>query len=256
MSDQSPQDTLTQTLIQSLSQLCVAEGVILDPGILLRSGEHFRELMKWNQTHNLTRISEPHEAAAFHYFDSLLPFNYIDEKMPQWESLLDVGSGAGFPGFIAALKYPTREIILLDASRKRCSFLRNTARLLGTSNIDVRHGRIEESAQTADLVCSRATFRWGKQVRVNTGGGSRERGAQDLLDRLAGQVKPGGGLALWVGEAPSSKDWAGAVERWGFSSPKRWPYAIPLHGIPAKPLDSSPSETAATGRALAFALRQ
>lgn len=252
MPSQSPQETL----VQSLSQLCVAEGVIVDPGILFRSGDHFRELMKWNQTHNLTRISEPHEAAAFHYFDSLLPFSYIDEKLPQWESLLDAGSGAGFPGFIAALKYPTREVILLDASLKRCSFLRNTARLLGTSNIDVRHGRIEELDQRADLVCSRATFRWGKQGRVDTSGGSRERRSQNLLDCLAAQVKPGGGLALWVGDAPSSKDWAGAVERWGFSSPNRWPYAIPLHGIPVKPLDPSRSETAATGRALAFALKQ
>jgi 16S rRNA (guanine(527)-N(7))-methyltransferase RsmG len=248
-----PIQNTEETLVQSLSHLCEREGLAIDGPVLGLLGEHFRELMKWNQAHNLTRIMGAQNAAAFHYYDSLHPLKLIEQEFPRWQSLLDVGTGAGFPGFIAALKYPEREVILLDASRKRCSFLRNTARLLGVSNIQVQHGRIEDSDAKADLVCSRATFRWTKQASKTKSEIDSAKFSHGLLDDLVGRVKPAGAIALWVGDAPSFEEWGSAVEHWRFHTPARWPYGIPLYGIPTDPHDSEDSAVATSGRALVFA---
>ena len=80
---------------------------------------HFRLLRRWNPTHNLTRVLAPEAAAVRHYLDCSLPL--LGEEAPL--NIFDIGSGAGFPGLMAAILWPETSVTLVEPSRKRASFL-------------------------------------------------------------------------------------------------------------------------------------
>lgn len=103
---------------------------------------HALELMKWNQKTNLTAITDPFEVAVKHFLDSIVPVKII----PSTASLLDIGSGGGFPGIPLKISLPSLSVTLIDASRKKVSFLKHIIRILELKNIDVLHIRAEEFA--------------------------------------------------------------------------------------------------------------
>lgn len=119
---------------------------------------HALELLKWNQKINLTAITDPFEVAVKHFLDSIVPAKLI----PPDASLLDIGSGSGFPGIPLKISLPHLSVTLIDASRKKVSFLRHIIRILELKNIDALHIRAEEFSKKPgiehkfDAIISRA----------------------------------------------------------------------------------------------------
>jgi 16S rRNA (guanine527-N7)-methyltransferase len=109
---------------------------------------HARELLKWNPKINLTAITDPREIALKHYLDSIAPARWIAPL----SSLLDIGSGGGFPGIPLKVLIPSLSVTLIDGSRKKISFLKHSIRTLQLENIDARQVRAEELTKDADVV--------------------------------------------------------------------------------------------------------
>ena len=122
---------------------------------LLRYSEILRER---NKVMNLTAITDPTEIVTRHFLDcaALAPY------MPQDGRVLDVGTGAGFPGIPLKIAFPEVEVVLLDSLNKRVKFLNEVIGQLGLSKITAIHGRAEDFARQKeyreqfDLVVSRA----------------------------------------------------------------------------------------------------
>ena len=108
--------------------------------------QHARELLKWNQKINLTAITDPVEIALKHFLDSIAPARWI----PPSSTLLDIGSGGGFPGIPLKILIPSLAVTLIDGSRKKINFLKHSIRRLKLENIDARQIRAEELTNAAD----------------------------------------------------------------------------------------------------------
>ncbi|MEE4265646.1 MAG: 16S rRNA (guanine(527)-N(7))-methyltransferase RsmG [Desulfobacteraceae bacterium] len=119
---------------------------------------HARELLHWNKTTNLTTITDPFEVAVKHFVDSLAPARLISPGA----TLLDIGSGGGFPGIPLKVVIPSLKVTLVDASRKRVNFLKHVIRTLKLEGIEALHIRAEDLAgdpayrQRFDFVTCRA----------------------------------------------------------------------------------------------------
>jgi len=100
---------------------------------------HATELIRWNRKTNLTSITDPFEIAIKHFIDSLASHSFITEG----SSVLDIGTGGGFPGIPLKIVFPSNSVLLVDASRKRVSFLKHVIRTLKLSRIDAVHMRAE-----------------------------------------------------------------------------------------------------------------
>jgi len=136
----------------NLSQFLDAEGIQLERETIVKL-ENFASLLhEWNQIHNLTGARTV-DAIYVNIIDSLYPLTFI--KKP--ETLLDVGTGAGFPGLVLAIALPETRVVLAEPLKKRVSFLKYAAIDLGLSNVSVEAKRVEEVADEAfDLISSRA----------------------------------------------------------------------------------------------------
>lgn len=95
-------------------------------------------MIKWNKAYNLTAITEPKKMITHHLMDSLSLVPYLDGKR-----LLDVGSGAGLPGFVLAIYDASRHFTLLDSVGKKTIFMQHVVRELALPNVDVVHSRVE-----------------------------------------------------------------------------------------------------------------
>lgn len=122
---------------------------------------HLAEVYRWNQRMDLTAIPEA-EAAEKHALDSVLPFAALDPAA----TVLDVGSGAGFPGIPLALWWPSSRVTLLEPLRKRRSFLESCCARLGL-DCQVRGEAAEQlGGATWNLVTSRATLPWAVLLEI------------------------------------------------------------------------------------------
>lgn len=117
-------------------------------------------LMKWNKVMNLTAITEYDEVVKKHFIDSLSIEKVVD--LNKINTLIDVGTGAGFPGIPLKIVYPHLNITLLDSLNKRIRFLNTVIIELELQNIEAKHGRAEDFARKVeyrekyDLCVSRA----------------------------------------------------------------------------------------------------
>ena len=109
-------------------------------------------LHKWNKIHNLTGAKDENTLNNFIY-DAVYPVKFL----PQVDSLMDIGTGAGFPGMILAFALPQTEVTLVEPLSKRASFLQFIKADLGLENVHVVKKRVEEmDAKRFDLITSRA----------------------------------------------------------------------------------------------------
>jgi len=119
---------------------------------------HAREMVLWNRRINLTAVTDPFEMAIKHYVDSIAAIPLIKPGA----SLLDAGSGGGFPGIPLKIMLPSLDLTLLEARRKRVSFLKHILRTLGFVDVGVLNERLEETAAALlpgagfDVIVSRA----------------------------------------------------------------------------------------------------
>ena len=136
----------------NLGQYLDNEEIVLSDEIIVKL-ENFASLLhEWNQIHNLTG-AKTIDAIYVNIVDSLYPLTFM--KKPK--SLLDVGTGAGFPGLALAIALPECEVVLAEPLKKRVSFLKYAAIDGGLSNVRVEAKRVEFVAHDAfDMISSRA----------------------------------------------------------------------------------------------------
>jgi len=136
----------------NLIQLLDNEEMTFTTDIIVKL-ENFASLLhEWNQIHNLTG-AKTIEAIYVNIVDSLYPLTFI--KQPK--SLLDVGTGAGFPGLVLAIAMPQTEVVLAEPLKKRVSFLKYAAIDLVLPNVSVEAKRVEFVEHEAfELISSRA----------------------------------------------------------------------------------------------------
>lgn len=121
---------------------------------------YYEILVEWNQVMNLTAITEFEEVLVKHFVDSLAVSSVLD--VDKVDRVIDIGTGAGFPGIPLKIVYPHLEITLLDSLKKRIGFLNEIVDNLGLKKVETIHGRAEEYAkqkeyrETYDLCVSRA----------------------------------------------------------------------------------------------------
>lgn len=170
--------------------------------------QHFDLMLRWNKTHNLTRIVDPAKAATLHYVDSLIPLL----GLPPRPKVLDIGSGNGLPGIAAAALWPQSEVTLLDSVAKKVSFLKAAKAELKLTNLTAIHSRCEAlSEHHADLIVTRATFPWPK-----------------VPGFCARHLSEDGQLLAYFGkDAPDADEWKTVVSAAGLSSAEILPYALP-----------------------------
>lgn len=123
--------------------------------------EYLTQLLKWNQTYNLTAIRDPEQALIQHVFDSLAVIKpiteYFSEQHVKQENILDVGSGAGLPAVILGIMLPTSQICCVDPVDKKMTFVRQAVGILNLSNVQAIHKRVEDlETGPYDVVISRA----------------------------------------------------------------------------------------------------
>jgi 16S rRNA (guanine527-N7)-methyltransferase len=167
--------------------------IVAEPALLARFTQLLRLLEKWNRAFNLTAVRNPDEMVARHILDSISARAFLVGA-----SVLDVGTGAGFPGLPLALLEPQRHFTLLDSGGKKIRFVRHVQGELALDNVVVEHSRVEafEPADLYDVVISRAFASLELFVR-----------------RCGGLVATGGRLLAMKGRYPDvevkgvPKDW-------------------------------------------------
>ena len=123
---------------------------------MISSFARYRDLLlEWNEKFNLTAITDLDEIEEKHFIDSLYLDKYVELEN---KSLLDVGSGAGFPGIPLAIAHPNLRVTLLESNGKKVSFLKEVVKDLKINNVDIIQGRVEElnKRESFDIVTARA----------------------------------------------------------------------------------------------------
>ncbi len=133
-------------------------GIELDKAQISLYLSYIQELKKWSRRINLTSLTDDKDIVVRHFLDSLIPLRY----MKGVDSLLDIGTGAGFPGLVLKIACPRLRLTLIEPTGKKTSFLRHITRTLGLSGVDIINARAEDKAVISknadkfDSVTSRA----------------------------------------------------------------------------------------------------
>ena len=116
--------------------------------------EYYNLLIEWNNKMNLTRITDKKEVYLKHFYDSLTIKKIID--LNDYNTLCDIGTGAGFPGIVLKIFYPHLEITLVDAREKKLKFLDEVIKKIDLKDIKTKHIRAEDYSENFDIVTARA----------------------------------------------------------------------------------------------------
>jgi 16S rRNA (guanine527-N7)-methyltransferase len=181
------------------------------PEILDSFAEHARLVLEGNRKVNMTAILEPKEIAVKHYLDSWR----VTQFLPMFgHTVVDIGTGAGFPGVPIAITEPMARVTVLDSTRKKTDFVESSVEALGLKNVDVQWGRAEDWLTTnrADI----AIFRAVSSIRENVRTLRKARHAIRDVVMLKGKS--------WSREVRAAER---EVERLGFSLDTVWEHTLP-----------------------------
>lgn len=142
-----------ETFIKELKKL----NIELKETTLAMLNEYYSILKEENQKYNLTRIIEEEDVYLKHFYDSLTITKIIDINN---QSICDLGSGAGFPGLVLGICFPSAKLTLIESNGKKCNFLNIVKEKLNLNNVTIINTRIEEYAkenrELYDIVTARA----------------------------------------------------------------------------------------------------
>ena len=151
--------------IDLLRQTSQEVGVSLTASKLELFWLYLQELLEWNKTFNLTGIRDPADIIIKNFVDSLTPLPHLERSC----RLLDIGSGAGFPGIPLKIAAPQLQVHIVDARRKKTSFLKHIIRTLELKGVTALHGRAEEMEQPEQqfqIIISRAFRRLEPLIKL------------------------------------------------------------------------------------------
>lgn len=144
---------------EKIAPLCREFGTELTDEIKQRLTIYGNMLAEWNEKINLTAITEPHQVLYKHFYDCLLFFKNV--KIPRGAKIIDVGTGAGFPGLVLKIARPDIELTLLDGLNKRLVFLNAVLEEISLE-AELLHLRAEDGGKNPlyrekfDIACARA----------------------------------------------------------------------------------------------------
>lgn len=188
----------------------------ISPSQLLCFHRHMSEMLYWNRKFNLTAITDPEDIAIKHFLDAIAPI----DRIPPSGRILDIGTGAGFPGIPIKILRPMDPMTLIDSSRKKVNFLRHLIRQLDLQQVHARQTRIEafvrelSPATPFEIIVSRAVTRVVALTRL----------VMPLLRK---------GAALWLWKGPDIEDEIRAMDemaevRQGILRVHVHPYQLPI----------------------------
>ena len=133
--------------------------IVLDDEAIDRLCRYDDLLIAWNEKINLTALTAPEDVALKHFADSSMLLRYIEIK--KGACVIDVGTGAGFPGLVLKIARPDIRLTLLDSLQKRLDFLDVVCREIGLEDVELIHSRAEDGSRTGlrdsfDIAVSRA----------------------------------------------------------------------------------------------------
>ena len=146
--------------IEKIVPLCSDFGITLDDDKIKKLNLYGNLLIEWNEKINLTAITEPEDVLIKHFYDCILFFKNVEVR--ENAKIIDVGTGAGFPGLVLKIVRPDLKVTLLDSLNKRINFLKDVIDKCGLSDIEAIHSRAEEGGKNPkyreqyDIACARA----------------------------------------------------------------------------------------------------
>ena len=167
----------------TLANLIKENGIECPPNTTVKCEEYFRLLLEANKTTNLTRITDEEQAARMHFYGAIELTKYLD--LPDGTRVIDVGTGAGFPGIPLKIIRPKIDMSLMDSVGKKTDFIKAAADKTAI-DVTVINGRAEQAAgmrEAFDIVLSRAVA-----------------ALPVLLELCVPLLKMGGSLAAFKGE--------------------------------------------------------
>lgn len=182
---------MEKTLITTLLEGAMTIGIRLGPEELDRFATYHEEILLWNRRINLISERSAKEIAIRHFLDSLTPAPFLDRPAG---TMIDIGSGGGFPGIPLRIALSGLQLSLVEASRKKSSFLLHLTRTLRLNGVQVIRRRVEEMtaeeglAGRYDILISRAAFK-----------------LPDLIRMASFFLKPGGQLVAMKGSDPQEE---------------------------------------------------
>ncbi len=131
--------------VEKIAPLCGEFGVELTEEKIRQLNLYGNLLLEWNEKINLTAIKEPEEVLFKHFYDCILFFKNVE--VPENATVVDVGTGAGFPGMVLKIIRPDLKVTLLDSLNKRLVFLNEVISALGLKDIETVHSRAEDAGK-------------------------------------------------------------------------------------------------------------